>query len=164
MTPPSNPPSLPSPLRVVSVSAARLEEAFALLRHLRPALTRADLAEALRPGGPAHRLGYRLLGVEAEGRLVALAGSRPVVTLARGRHLHVDDVVVDPLWRGRGVGRILLEALETRARRRGLRALHLDSFTAAVPFYEALGFADVGCRPMVKRLAPESAPQGTDPD
>jgi GNAT superfamily N-acetyltransferase len=164
MTPPSNPPSLPSPLRVVSVSAARLEEAFAVLRHLRPALTRAELAEALRPGGRAHRLGYRLLGIEAEGRLVALVGARPLVTLARGRHLHVDDVVVDPDWRGRGVGRILLEALEARARRRGLRALHLDSFGSAVPFYEALGFTDMGCRPMVKKLPPEPTPRRSDSD
>jgi GNAT superfamily N-acetyltransferase len=143
--------------RLVRVGARRLEEALVVLRHLRPDLTREDLALALRRGGPAHRLGYRLFGVEIEGRLVAVAGARPLVTLARGRHLHIDDLVVDPERRGQGLGRLLLEALETHARRRGLRALHLDSFSSAVPFYEALGFRDMDCRPMVKGLTAEAS-------
>jgi GNAT superfamily N-acetyltransferase len=62
------------------------------------------------------------------------------------------------------VGRILLAAREARARRRGLRALHLDSFGSAVPFYEALGFTDMGCRPMVKKLPPEPTPRRSDSD
>lgn len=138
------------------VGPARLDEALGILRHLRPALGRETLAEALRPGGPAHRLGYRLLGIEIGGRLVALAGARPLITLARGRHLHVDDVVVDPAWRGRGIGRLLLEGLEARARREDLGALHLDSLLEARAFYEALGFTAMGCLPMVKRLAPRA--------
>jgi GNAT superfamily N-acetyltransferase len=92
--------------------------------------------------------------VEIDERLVALAGARPLVTLARGRHLHIDDLVVDPAWRRRGVGRFLLEEIEKRARRQGLGAIHLDSFLEAVPFYEALGFGTMSCRAVVKRLSP----------
>lgn len=140
--------------RVVPVGAARLDEAWRVLRHLRPGLERRRLAEALRRGGRAHRLGYRLRGLEVRGRLVALAGGRPLVTLARGPHLHIDDFVVVPAWRGRGAGRRLLEALEEDARHRGLVAVHLDSFLDALGFYEALGFTALPCRTVRKKLLP----------
>ncbi len=140
--------------RVVPVGTARLDEAWRVLRHLRPGLERRRLADALRRGGRAYRLGYRLRGLEVRGRLVALAGGRPLVTLARGPHLHIDDFVVVPAWRGRGAGRRLLEALEEHARKRGLAAVHLDSFLDALGFYEALGFTALPCRAVRKKLPP----------
>jgi GNAT superfamily N-acetyltransferase len=64
-----------------------------------------------------------------------------------------DDVVevkrmfVDGAWRGRGVGRALLEALIAGARTRGNRTLRLGTLqdmTAAQALYHSLGFMPIG--------------------
>jgi GNAT superfamily N-acetyltransferase len=54
---------------------------------------------------------------------------------------------VDPLWRGRGVGRTLMDGLESLALERGLRTLRLatgDRQPEAVALYEATGWERVG--------------------
>jgi len=48
------------------------------------------------------------------------------------------DVAVDPAWRGRGLGRFLVQRLVDHPRLRGTR---VDLLTRdAGPFYEGLGF------------------------
>jgi GNAT superfamily N-acetyltransferase len=74
-----------------------------------------------------------------------LAGS---ITLAmRGEPENARPVVhwlvVDPTWRRRGIGRLLLEHLETAAWQAGYREIFLETqagWKAAAKFYEALGF------------------------
>jgi len=58
----------------------------------------------------------------------------------------VKRMYVDPAWRGRGVGRALLETLIEAARERGyaiLRLGTLDDMTAAQALYRSLGFAPI---------------------
>jgi len=60
---------------------------------------------------------------------------------------HVYQVWVAAEHRGRGVGRLLMEAVITWARESGLRAVDLDvtsSNAAAVQLYHRLGFVEVG--------------------
>lgn len=66
-------------------------------------------------------------------------------------------------WRGHGLGRALVEALETKARARGLEALELSSQLSARNFYLRLGYRfDGGVfledgvlhRRMIKELSP----------
>ena len=52
----------------------------------------------------------------------------------------VDAVFVDPGLHGRGIGRVLLDALEADARMAGLERLFLSASLNAVPFYRASGF------------------------
>jgi predicted GNAT family N-acyltransferase len=47
-------------------------------------------------------------------------------------------------WRGRGIGRAMLELLIDFARRRGLRRVHLASQAHAIGFYAASGFVAEG--------------------
>lgn len=47
-------------------------------------------------------------------------------------------------WRGRGVGRALLEALLKEAKRRGLSQVRLAAQTQASGFYEKHGFQAIG--------------------
>jgi N-acetylglutamate synthase-like GNAT family acetyltransferase len=64
-----------------------------------------------------------------------------------GRSGEVEAFFVDPDWQRRGVGRLLWDTLAARARALGLAALHLDADPAAVPFYQAMGFAVIGTSP-----------------
>jgi ribosomal protein S18 acetylase RimI-like enzyme len=66
---------------------------------------------------------------------------RPVATLARGSHLHVDDLVVDNTQRGSGIGAALMEYAERYARDHGLAAVFLDSRADVVGFYDRLGYS-----------------------
>ncbi len=65
--------------------------------------------------------------------------------------LHVVAMWTDPAWRGRGVGRLVLDALRAWADERGLR-LHLDveaGNTGARRLYERYGFTATGAsRPL----------------
>ncbi len=75
-----------------------------------------------------------------QGQLVAVLGMRPVEPLARGRHLHVDDLVVRTEDRGKGYGKALLSAAEEAAAKDHSMAVFLDSRSEVVGFYEKLGY------------------------
>jgi GNAT superfamily N-acetyltransferase len=73
--------------------------------------------------------GYRLLGSFEDGveDAAAIAGFRTGHMLARGYHLHIDDLSTRAAFRRRGHGASLLEWLLAEARRLGCAQLHLDS-------------------------------------
>lgn len=52
-------------------------------------------------------------------------------------------MAVAPVWQGRGVGRRLLQHLETAARHQQLHEIILHARAEAVPFYEHAGYAVV---------------------
>ncbi|MDD5249473.1 MAG: GNAT family N-acetyltransferase [Rhodocyclaceae bacterium] len=82
------------------------------------------------------------------------AGSRHVLArdpsgdpIGTGRLLpdgHVGRMAVLPAWRGKGVGRALLEALLDAARERQMPLLALHAQTAAADFYTRFGFKPEG--------------------
>jgi predicted GNAT family N-acyltransferase len=47
-------------------------------------------------------------------------------------------------WRGRGVGRALIERLLEEAKRIGMAQLVLNAQTSAIGFYQRFGFAEDG--------------------
>jgi GNAT superfamily N-acetyltransferase len=115
-----------------------LESAYAVVRELRAHLEEDDYLLYARRQMEA---GYELWGAFDGRVVVGVLGMRPLITFARGLHLHVDDLVVAAARRRAGVGRALLAAAEREARRRGLERVFLDSRPEALPFYEALGYA-----------------------
>lgn len=80
--------------------------------------------------------GGGLVAVERDASLGAPVGYGVLDPLAG----EVDAVFVDPQQHGRGIGRMLLAALEAAAHAAGHRRLHLSASLNAVPFYERAGF------------------------
>jgi GNAT superfamily N-acetyltransferase len=103
--------------------------------------------------------------------LLATSEHRPVgcggVRRLRGATGEVKRLFVPRVFRGRGVGRAVLEALEERARARGIEALRLDTAgdqPAALTLFRSAGYrpiADYNGNPYArywfeKRLGPGS--------
>ena len=123
-------------LRLVSDEA--IAEAFAVMVELRPHLQRETFVEQVRA---QERGGYRLLAGHEGDRIVVVAGFRIATTLARGRHLFVDDLVTAANRQGMGYGQTMLKYLARLARQEQIGRIWLDSRDSAKTFYEKVGFA-----------------------
>jgi phosphinothricin acetyltransferase len=145
-----NPPDL-----TIAIRDARSEDAFALaliynqgivdrLATLETEERTADERRAwLEARGPRHPV----IVAEADGLVVGF-GSLNVFN-PRKAYEHVADfsLYVERSWRGKGVGRILLQALIDRARRIGYHKMILSAFPfnpAGMALYEKSGFRVVG--------------------
>ena len=65
------------------------------------------------------------------------------------------SIYVDPAWRGRGVGRSLLQALITESEAKGIWTLQAGIFpenTASIRLHEAAGFRQVGVRQKIGKM------------
>lgn len=67
-----------------------------------------------------------------------------LLTTLNERHSSIGRMAVLPQWRGRGVGRQLLQTLMAEARQRGDDVVNLHAQLHAVPFYQQAGFSIVG--------------------
>jgi predicted GNAT family N-acyltransferase len=56
----------------------------------------------------------------------------------------IGRIAVLQVWRGRGIGRALLQELLAIARQQGMPTVSLSSQTQAIPFYEQAGFSAYG--------------------
>jgi ribosomal protein S18 acetylase RimI-like enzyme len=84
--------------------------------------------------------GYELIGSFIDEKMAGVMGFRPVHTLARGFHLHIDDLVVDEKSRGLGIGKALLDFATLESERRGMNFIFLDARKEAISFYEQNDF------------------------
>lgn len=127
-----------SELEIRRLEPREWESLFPLVVQLRPHLDRDEFVRRVRRQTFG---GYELIGAFRDGRLIGILGMRPVHTLVRGPHLHIDDIVVDESERQKGSGRALMAYAEADARARGMTAVFLDARPEAIKFYERLGFA-----------------------
>jgi len=117
---------------------------FDVMAELRSHLKREGFLAVVRE---LQRGGYNLAYVEADGRVVSVAGYRLKSTLFCDRFLYVDDLVTTASRRSEGFGRALLSWLIAEARRLGCATLHLDSRVErkqAHHFYHANGLMTSG--------------------
>src|SRR5512136_2214277 len=90
------------------------------------------------------------LTYDPAGCLVAeMSGERVGICVATGYGPcgFIGELIVSQEWRGRGIGRQLLESAVENLRSRGAASIFLDGVPAAVPLYERAGFRRV-CRSM----------------
>lgn len=85
-----------------------------------------------------------VLVAEAGGRVIGMCSGQLLISTAEGgRSLLVEDVVLEKQWRGRGVGRLLLEAISDWAREHEVSRLQLLADRNNIPalaFYRKLGW------------------------
>lgn len=99
----------------------------------------AELVAGMRAADDPHE---RLLVAEAEGVVVGYCLASVHRTLhANGPSAWVEELVVDPAWRGRGVGSTLMAQVEAWALRRGAAVVALATRRAG-GFYAGLGYAE----------------------
>ena len=99
------------------------EVVFSLMRELRPHLDFAQFARLCEAARQADD--YTLVGVEENGRPVAVMGMRLLHDLVHGAHLYIDDLVVAESHRSRGLGARLLHYAERTATLAGTKQLRL---------------------------------------
>lgn len=97
---------------------------------------------------------------DGTGRVIGMATAQVVVSTAEGGPaLLVEDVVVRPEARGRGVGKALITRIEAWGRRMGATRLQLladKGNTGSHGFYEACGFSPTNLV-CLRRLIPANA-------
>jgi ribosomal protein S18 acetylase RimI-like enzyme len=137
-------------LELGTLSGDQQADAFRLIVQLRDHLDRDEYLRRLRVQQAA---GYQLVGAWLGGAMVGVMGMRAVHTLARGAHLHIDDLVVDAAARRAGVGSALLKYALGHAREQGLVSIFLDSRPEVIEFYRTHGFAEHSATLMRIRVA-----------
>lgn len=119
----------PVPIDIRPLEDADLDTAARVLATLNPTTPVATLRERLATMRRDHP-NYRCVGAFADGRLAGVCGSWIVTRVWCGRCLEIDNLVVDPALRNRGIGGLLIDHLETLAREAGCTVLTLDSYIA----------------------------------
>jgi ribosomal protein S18 acetylase RimI-like enzyme len=139
-------------MKVVPLAAVKLEVIAAAMRAGRPWL-------------PEHTDYWLWRECFGDTSFVALEGAAAAGGLlaclhqARRGELYIDQVAVDPAWRGRGVAKLLFDAAEDAARRHDCRLIWLstDPANPAVRAWPSLGFQAAGIRKDFKGLGKDRA-------
>ncbi|GLB59590.1 GNAT family N-acetyltransferase [Cytobacillus sp. NCCP-133] len=113
------------------------KKAYPLMKHLR---THLDVESYLALVSEAvQKENYRIAALYESGKMKAVTGFMPMITLYNGRFIWVCDLVTDPDQRFKGFGSALLSYVENWAKDNGYSAVSLSSGLqreAAHRFYE----------------------------
>ncbi len=124
---------------------AELARCYALMRELRGKLV--SESQFIEQVQRQQIQGYRLAGVEQDGKPVALVGYRLLENFIHGRFCYIDDLVTASDARCQGIGASLLNGLAVIAREYGCTRMVLDtaiSNTQAQAFYQRVGYLALG--------------------
>lgn len=112
------------------------------MKHLRPHLTQDSFVHTYLQARRAD--GYILLGCFDGNFCVGLMGMRVLHDFVHGSHLYIDDLVVSPSQRSKGIGSRLLQHAEEYGHDHKLTGLRLCTGVenkAGMRFYEREGWA-----------------------
>ncbi|MGR3764228.1 GNAT family N-acetyltransferase [Rossellomorea sp. NS-SX7] len=113
-----------SSIRDLSTEADWLE-AYPVMKQLRNHLTPERFLELVKEAAATE--GYRLAALYEEGKIVAITGFMPMLTLYNGRFIWVCDLVTDSNERSKGYGEKLLSYVEKWAKDHGYDIISLSS-------------------------------------
>lgn len=110
----------------IAENSEQMARCFSIMHQLRPKLREEEFVERILQ---QQREGYRLVFLEAEGKVASVAGFRVMHVLWSGKTLYVDDLITDEAMRSRGFGEQMIAWLLARAREEGCETFSLDSGT-----------------------------------
>lgn len=109
----------------VANSEELIASTFDLFFQLRPHLEREAFTHQVRHMQTQHA--YSIVTVLVNQRPVAAAGYRITQSLAWGKYLYVDDLIVDEKLRRNGYAQVLWDWLVVQAENHACQQIHLDS-------------------------------------
>lgn len=138
---------MPPAIAIRPLGTSDLAEAAALLCQLNPE-TPHDTVLGRFSTILADHSHYQAFGAftaapDGSTRLVGIASAWTATKVWCGKFLEIDNLVVADTHRSSGIGSLLIEALEARARETGCNVVVLDSYTsnhASHRLYHRLGF------------------------
>ena len=126
---------------IQEIKGAEVERVLPLMRELRPHLDEESFLRLYKEA--KLRDDYKIVGLVQNDFCVALMGYRILFDFVHGKHLYVDDLVVEKDLRGQGLGKQLLDfALAEAAKEecQGLRLCTGIENHSAKKFYEREGW------------------------
>jgi N-acetylglutamate synthase-like GNAT family acetyltransferase len=113
---------------------------FPLIRQLNPDMTKAKFLSCLKEMLP---LGYRVIGAFDGKKLIGCVGLWTATRFWCGKYMEMDNVVVDINQRSGGIGKLMVEWVEARAKQEKCNLVMADSYThnhASHRFYFREGY------------------------
>ncbi len=104
-------------------SADELKSVFPLMKQLREHLDESQFVSLIQSAMQESK--YELLGFYENGHLQGLMGYRILTDLVHGRHVYIDDLVVDEKIRSKGLGAVMLSKAKEIARQQNCKRLRL---------------------------------------
>lgn len=90
---------------------------------------------------------YHCFGVFQEGKLIAMSNGWITVRIYSGKQLEVDNVIVDPDQRSKGIGKFFFSAINEWAKKNDCHTIELNTFVAnskSHKFYFNEGYTILG--------------------
>ena len=100
-----------------------ITKAYPLLNHLRPHITRDEFYNIYNEA--SQESGYKFIALEEAGEFLGLMGYRILTDYVHGRHLYIDDLVIEESQRGKGLGTLLLEESKRLAKEKACKRVRL---------------------------------------
>lgn len=113
------------------------KEAFSVMKQLRTHLSEDAYLQLVEEA--AEKEHYQMAALYDNGKIVAVTGFMPMITLYNGRSVWVSDLVTDGENRSKGYGQVLLEFVHTWSKENGYDLVSLSSGVQRVDahrFYE----------------------------
>lgn len=130
------------PATIARIPESRLPAAANLLTFLNPETPEDVILKRLQTILTQYP-NYQLWGAIREGKLVGVCGIWLGTKVWCGNYLEIDNLIIHPDFRGKGIGSLLLERLENVGLQNDCNVLVIDSYTgnhASHRLYHKLGF------------------------
>ena len=119
-------------------------EQIEILKHLYPTFTLEKYESYLKEMIPHN---YKQLAIFENEVCVALTGFWTGFKLWSGKYIEIDNFIVDPAHRSRGLGKMLTDYIDAKAKEEGCTMIVLDAYTGnftAHRFYYNQGYVPKG--------------------
>lgn len=130
--------------RISLIPPENIHSILPLVRGLNPSLSDAELLSRL---DEMLSRGYECVGVYEENSLIGISGLWILTKLYVGRHIEPDNVIIDPAYRNKGIGDLLMQWIYDYGRSKGCVASELNCYVSnskGQKFWEKEGYTLLG--------------------